>query len=136
MSLSHKPGETFDQFVTALRKLAVTCQFGNFEDEMLRGRIVTGIRDHRHRERLLRVTTLTLQKAIDNRRTNEMARDTRWSSQAAFTTHANRRNAAYARTHARILVQFRSAITEVTRMQLEIAQHMVKSAPSARRETI
>ena len=51
---SQKPGESFDQFLTELRKFAATCQFGTFEDEMLRDRIVTGLRDHEHRERLLR----------------------------------------------------------------------------------
>ena len=40
---------------------------------MLRDRIVTGLRDHGHCERLLRESTLTLQKAIDICRTNEMA---------------------------------------------------------------
>ena len=34
-SRSQKPGESFDQFLAELRKLAATCQFGAFEDEML-----------------------------------------------------------------------------------------------------
>ena len=51
---SQKPGESFDQFLTELRKFAATCQFGTFEDEMPLDRIVTGLRDHEHRERLLR----------------------------------------------------------------------------------
>ena len=60
-SRSQKADESFDQFLNELRKLAATCQFGTFEDEMLRDRIVTGLRDHGHRERLLRDTSLTLQ---------------------------------------------------------------------------
>ena len=52
-SRSQRAEESFDQFLTALRKLAVTCEFGTFEDEMLRDRIVTGLGDHGHRERLL-----------------------------------------------------------------------------------
>ena len=59
-SRSQKANESFDQFLTALRKVAATCEFGTFEDEMLRDRIVTGLRDHGHRERLLRESTLTL----------------------------------------------------------------------------
>ena len=77
-SRSQKPGESFDQFLAELRKLAATCQFGTFEDEMLRDRIVTGLRDHSQRKRLLRDTTLTLEKAKkDICQTNEMAANQR-----------------------------------------------------------
>ena len=42
-SRSQKVYESFDQFLTAVRKLAATCEFGTFDDEMLRDRIVTGL---------------------------------------------------------------------------------------------
>ena len=84
---SQKPGESFDQFLTELRKFTATCQFGTFEDEMLRDRIVTDLRAHRHRERLLRETTLTLQKAIDICRTNEMAASQRLKMEQTDTVH-------------------------------------------------
>lgn len=45
-SRCQKGNESFDQFLTRLQELATTFQFGTFEDEMLRDRIVTGIRDH------------------------------------------------------------------------------------------
>ena len=61
---SQKSGENFDQIFTWHRKLAATCQFGTFKDETMRDRIVTGLRDHGHRE---------LQIAINICRTNEMA---------------------------------------------------------------
>lgn len=51
--------------LTALRELAAICHYGTLVDKMLCNRTVTGLRDHGHRERLLRDTTLTLQKAID-----------------------------------------------------------------------
>ena len=56
--IARKPNEGFGQFLTALRKLAATCEFG-IEDEMLRDCIVTVLRDHGHRERLLRESMLT-----------------------------------------------------------------------------
>ena len=84
---SQKHGKSFDQFLTELRKFATTCQFGTFEDEMLRDRIVTGLRDHGHRERVLRETTLTLQKAIDICRTNEMAANQRLKMKQTDTVH-------------------------------------------------
>ena len=37
----------------------------NMNDEILRDRIVLGIRDDKMRERLLRLNDLTLQKAVD-----------------------------------------------------------------------
>ena len=54
---------------------------------MHRDRIVTGLRDHGHRERLLRESTLTLQKAIDICRTNEMAASQRHKLEQSGTIH-------------------------------------------------
>ena len=54
---------------------------------MLRDRIITGLRDHGHLERLLRETTLTLQKVIDICRTNEMAGSQRLKMEQTDTFH-------------------------------------------------
>ena len=60
---SQEPGETYDQYRTALRKLAENCDFGSITpDELLRDRLVFGIRDARTRERLLREPALTLKR--------------------------------------------------------------------------
>ena len=50
-------------------------------------RIVTGLRDHGHRERLLRESTLTLQKAIDICWTNEMAASQRHKMEQSGIIH-------------------------------------------------
>ena len=66
---------------------------------MLRDRIVTDLRAHGHRERLLRGTTLTLQKAIDICRTNEMAASQRVKMEQTDTVHlvhVNRTRARHA----------------------------------------
>ena len=89
-SPSQKVDESFDQFLTALRKLAATCEFGTFEDETLLDRIVTGLRHHGHRERLLRDSTLALQKATDICRTNEMAASQRHKMEESSTIHFTR----------------------------------------------
>ena len=81
---SQKPGESFDQFLTELCKFAATCQFSAFEDEILRDRIITGLRDHGC---LLQETTLTLQKAIDICRTNETAGSQRLKMEQTDTVH-------------------------------------------------
>ena len=64
-----------------------TRQFGTFEDEMLRDHVITGLQDHEHRECLLRESTLTLQKAIDICRTNEMAASQRLKMEQTDTVH-------------------------------------------------
>ncbi|XP_049875309.1 uncharacterized protein K02A2.6-like [Pectinophora gossypiella] len=66
-------GETFDDYVTELRKLAKECEFGTLNDRMIRDRIVTGIGDSRLQDRLLRESDLTLTKAINICKAAELA---------------------------------------------------------------
>ena len=62
-----EPGESYDQYRTALRKLSESCDFESITpDEILRDRLMFGIRDGKTRERLLREPALTL------KRTNEI----------------------------------------------------------------
>ncbi len=57
-----EPGETYDQYRTALRKVVEGCDFQTITpDEILRDRLVFGIRDAKTRERL-RKSKLTLEK--------------------------------------------------------------------------
>ena len=56
-----QPGETYDQYCTALLKLAAGCEFDIITlNEIFRDRLVFGIKDNRVRERLLRKVKLTL----------------------------------------------------------------------------
>ena len=58
-----EPGESYDQYRTALRKLADGCEFNQITpDEILRDRLIFGIQDSKVRERLLRASKLTLAK--------------------------------------------------------------------------
>lgn len=67
-----EPGETYDQYRTALRKLADGCDFEAITpEEILRDRLVFGIRDSKVRERLLRETKLTLEKTDEICRASE-----------------------------------------------------------------
>lgn len=60
---TQEAGESYDQYKTALRKLAEGCDFDTITpDEMLRDRLIFGIRDSKVRERLLRESKLTLGK--------------------------------------------------------------------------
>ena len=42
---NQETGESFDAYLTALKALAKTCNFGSLKDELIRDRIVCGIRD-------------------------------------------------------------------------------------------
>ena len=64
-------GESFDAFLTALRSLAKTCNFGAMQDRMIRDRVVVGIRDNGTRKKLLAENKLTLNKCIDICRASE-----------------------------------------------------------------
>ncbi|XP_034242986.1 uncharacterized protein LOC117646259 [Thrips palmi] len=73
-SCVQQEGETFDHFVTELRKKAKNCGFGDREKDFIRDRIVVGIRNKKVQEALFRVTPLTLEKAITDCRAAEQSR--------------------------------------------------------------
>ena len=60
-----EPNESLDAYVTALRTLAKTCNFGVLENSLIRDRIVIGVRDNQARKKLLQVSKLTLKECID-----------------------------------------------------------------------
>ena len=67
-----EPGETYDQYRTALRKIAECCDFNTITpEEILRDHLLFGIRDNKVRERLLRETKLTLKKTDEICRASE-----------------------------------------------------------------
>ena len=57
------PGESSEQYIMSLYTLAANCNYGAFEHEMIRDRLVVGIRDTAHSERLQLDAELTLEKA-------------------------------------------------------------------------
>ena len=67
-------GENVDSFITDLYHLAENCDFKDLHDELIRDRIVVGLRDHRLSERLQLDPGLTLEKAITEARQREAVR--------------------------------------------------------------
>ena len=62
---SQELGESFEHYVTQLRLLSRNCDFGNITpNEILRDRIVFGMRDVRVRRKLLKRPQLTLQDVL------------------------------------------------------------------------
>ena len=64
-------GESFDTYLTSLRSLAKTCNFGELRDNLLRDRIVLGLLDNATRKKLLAEPKLTLDKCVNICRANE-----------------------------------------------------------------
>ena len=70
-SRAQESGETIDQYVTVLRKLCETCEFSTLKSSLITDRIVLGISDTNTRERLLRISDLAVEKAVDVVRSTE-----------------------------------------------------------------
>ena len=57
-------GETVDEFITSLYSLTEYCEYGALREEMIRDRIVAGIKDASLSLKLQLIETLTLEKAL------------------------------------------------------------------------
>ena len=64
-------GEPVDAFITSLYALAEHCGYGNLHNEMIRDRIVVGIRNSQLSEKLQLDSGLTLEKAVTHVRQSE-----------------------------------------------------------------
>ena len=70
-SRKQEQGEAVDDFIVDLYALAEPCQYGNLREEMIRDRIVVGIRDGRLAEKLQLDAALTLDKVVTEARQSE-----------------------------------------------------------------
>ena len=58
-------GETVESYITTLRKMVKTCNFGRLEDRLLKDRVGMGILDENFHSKLLEVRQLDLKQCID-----------------------------------------------------------------------
>ncbi|PFX18959.1 Retrovirus-related Pol polyprotein from transposon 17.6 [Stylophora pistillata] len=65
--------ETIQSYVTRLRKLAATCEYGALTDELIRDSLVIRLKNQDDKVRLLREKSLDLKKAIEMCTTSEIA---------------------------------------------------------------
>ena len=72
---NHLTGETAEQYIMTLYTLAEPCEHGNLKDEMIRDRLVVGIRDHALSVRLQLDADLTLEKAKKSVRQREAVQE-------------------------------------------------------------
>ena len=64
-------GESVDTFVTALHTLVKHCEYGALQDQMIRDRLVVGLRDAVLSEKLQMEPDLSLEKAVSYARQRE-----------------------------------------------------------------
>ena len=75
---NQEAGESVLEYVAALRRLAITCEFGDFLDQALRDRFVCGMKLESTQKKLLAERDLTLARAQELARGMEVAaQDTR-----------------------------------------------------------
>ena len=70
---NQKEGERIDNFVSELKRLSLTCEFGDLKNSLTRDRIVGGVLSDELRGELLKKPDLTLQSAHDYCTTFEAA---------------------------------------------------------------
>ena len=61
---TQEAGESFDTFLSDLRKLVRTCEYGTLEESIIRDRIITGRHDNATRRKLLQTKKLNLTPAV------------------------------------------------------------------------
>lgn len=73
-SREQRPDEPIDSYLTALRELAKSCEFGTLEEEMIRDQIVEKCASKSHQKKLLTQDDLDLMKPMKVARSKETSR--------------------------------------------------------------
>ena len=83
-------GQSFDKYLTEMRKLSNDCEFGNLHDSILTDMLIIGLNSKRIQERLLREENITLEKVIKNCKSTELT-----SRQAKVILYNNKKSQYY-----------------------------------------
>ncbi|XP_030031283.2 uncharacterized protein K02A2.6 [Manduca sexta] len=85
-------GESLDQYLTELRKLAIQCKFGEQQERLIKDKLITGIIDKTAKNRLLREPDLTLQKAIEICKAAELSAERLQKTESSISGQVNKIN--------------------------------------------
>ena len=72
---NREPGESVDRYITALRKLAQTYEFGEIRDSLVRDRFICGLSTVAVKKKLLGMPNITLETAIDECKAAGLVKD-------------------------------------------------------------
>ena len=103
--------ESFDNFLSEVRRLIKSCDFGALTDSIIRDRIICGIKDETTRQKLLQIRKLDLAKAIDICRSSETAqrhlREMRPSAEVSQVKTSSRHHSTRSTRQPRSTTPFR-----------------------------
>ncbi|XP_070567222.1 uncharacterized protein [Ptychodera flava] len=100
-SRSQEANENLDKYVTDLKILAATCNFGSLQESLIKDRLVCGINDSRLRERLLREADLDLEKCLQICRAAELSKESIKTIEVPTEVHAVKQKWANAQETSR-----------------------------------
>jgi len=69
------PGESVQEFITTLKKLASHCEFDTFLNDALRDRLIVGLEDEACQRKLMGESSLTFQKACERALDSELVKN-------------------------------------------------------------
>lgn len=70
---NQKESESFQSYLSSLRILASSCEYGELKDDLIRDKIVCGIKSDTTRRHLLKESKLSLEKAVQICQSNELS---------------------------------------------------------------
>ncbi|XP_045072082.1 zinc finger protein 2 homolog [Coregonus clupeaformis] len=120
-------GETADDFITALHCLSEHCSYGALLSEMIRDRLVAGLRDRRLSEQLQMDPELTLDKAVTRIRQIELVEKQQDLLENTFKTASSAANVDSVRTQQRTFRKVRGSKRQQRKVQ---AREPGKRTPS------
>ncbi|UYV79215.1 hypothetical protein LAZ67_17001565 [Cordylochernes scorpioides] len=129
-------GERVNDFITALHSLAEHCNFGALYDELIRDRIVVGVRDRALSERMQLDTDLTLVKATQMAKQSESVKEQHcgnanshdWKNCPAMNSYCNKckRKGHYAKVCRSVAInEVKSEITFLGSVEIESSKKWV-----------
>ena len=112
------PGETVEEYVTVLFNLVDSCHYAEFKEEMLRDRLVVGIRDLALSERLQMDSQLTLdrqQEAVHQHNSQLQSNpETKDSGDLSFLKYKSANNPQQGKRFQRKETKFKKTASEAT----------------------
>ncbi len=149
-----KPTETLAEYLAALRKLAIDCNFGGTDtgarkkealEEALRDRLVGGVRSTSTRRKLLSMKDLTFTDAYETAKSMEAAErrsavQTRWQIQSTKCFRGTRQDEASSRRQAHLSTRTSSShatvVGDTITYPLTVNFPMLPAIPVGRKATL
>ena len=132
LSRKQQHGESIDEYITALKLLASSCEYNQMQDSMVKDALVLGVTNSQLREALLRETNLDLNKAINLAQSTERAQQQIRTLNNENESNVNNVDSTKNKSSVEKLEQNVTAVDEIIHEEEIIAQLMEKFVKSAK----